>query len=211
MLVACGGRGGETPTTAAHATTTPGAIAAGEPASGASATSGGAEVAPAAATPRGATPSTWTALGNGIRWKRTTVPGESNNVLEWLVVRVEVPNVTLRAIPAQGEALALPANDANTMVVINAGFFDPQHRPSGTLISAGTDLGVANARGGSGTLVVRSGRAEIVDAALTLVRAPAIDLAVQCGPRLIETSGTPGIYRDDGQRFARTAVCTRDA
>jgi uncharacterized protein YigE (DUF2233 family) len=78
------------------------------------------------------------------------------------------------------------------------------------LISHGTELGVVNPRGGSGTLVVRENRAELVDAAAPLPPAPRIDLAVQCGPRLVERDGSPGIYRDDGQRYARTAACIRD-
>ncbi|MEI8255422.1 MAG: phosphodiester glycosidase family protein, partial [Deltaproteobacteria bacterium] len=98
----------------------------------------------------------------------------------------------------------------DVLFAVDAGFFTEDMRPSGTLISRGVSLGSADARGGSGVLVIRRGRAELLESAAPPSTEPSIDLAVQCGPRLVERDGTVGIHRDDGRRFARTGACLRD-
>jgi uncharacterized protein YigE (DUF2233 family) len=145
-----------------------------------------------------------------VRWRRARAHDERGGELQWIVVRLDLARVTPVALPAPGESLLAAAADPHLVFAVDAGFFDEAHRPAGALINRGRDIGLANPRGGSGILVIRERRADLFDAAAPLARAPLIDLAVQCGPRLVERDGSAGIYRDDGQRYARTAACIRD-
>jgi hypothetical protein len=58
-------------------------------------------------------------------------------------------------------------------------------------------------------LLVADGRARLASSE-KLPSTEGIELAVQCGPRLIEPGGAIGIYHDDGKRAARTAACIRE-
>ena len=94
---------------------------------------------------------------------------------------------------------------------IRAGF-EPDHAAGGVLRSGGRAWGAAGPRGGSGLLVVHQGVGRVASRELLDGGVPYApeDLVVQCGPRLVETGGQVGVYRDDGRRFARTALCLRD-
>lgn len=152
----------------------------------------------------------WNVLTDAIRWRRTTVRNpDDGQLLEWLVVRLDVSRVTLAALSPPGESIAALAQDPRVLFAVDGGFFDHAHRPAGTLISRGRRIANYNPRGGSGLLLIRQGRAEVMESSTPLDEGLFIDLAVQCGPRLIERDGSVGIYRDDGHRFARTAACVR--
>ncbi len=151
----------------------------------------------------------WSTARPGLRWQHVALDDDSH-VLDWIVVRFDLATLTPRAERAPGDHLAGLASDPGVLFAVDAGFFMDDMRPAGTLISRGVSLGGPDARGGSGLLVVRRGRAELLDATVPFAAEPTVDLAVQCGPRLIERDGTVGIHRDDGRRFARTAACLRD-
>ena len=154
-------------------------------------------------------PANWTTAGPGIRWRHTSVSDEGH-VLDWIVVRFDLASVTPSAEHTPDDHLAGLALDRRVLFAVDAGFFTEDLHPSGTLVSRGIDLGAPDPHGGSGLLVIRSGHAEILGSSAPLVREPRVDLAVQCGPRLIERDGSVGIHRDDGRRFARTGLCLRD-
>jgi uncharacterized protein YigE (DUF2233 family) len=156
-----------------------------------------------------AAPSGWTDAAPGVRWRRTNVVDDWR-VLEWLVVRLDLARVTPAAVAVPGENLPTLANDAHVLFAIDGGFFDDAHRPDGRLVSRGVEIGAATDHGGTGLLFVRAHTADMLAATDPLPLEPSLDLAVQCGPRLVERDRTVGITRDNGARFARTAACVRD-
>lgn len=69
---------------------------------------------------------------------------------------------------------------------VNGGYFDPQDRPVGLLISGGKQIApLSSARLLSGVLFTRSGRVEIMRAK-HFEKNSRIENAVQCGPLLVE-------------------------
>lgn len=153
----------------------------------------------------------WVRISDGLAYRRAHALGEEGASLEWLVVRIDLSRATPAALRVRDARLLALAQDPRVLFAVDAGFFELDgYEPSGLLVSAGEQLHGLGARGGSGVLIVRGGAAEVLEAAAPLPREPRIDLAVQCGPRLIERDGSVGIHRDDGQRYARTAACLRD-
>lgn len=96
------------------------------------------------------------------------------------------------------------------VAAVNAGYFTPEHRPTGLLLSGGQILHpfVRQAGGaGSGVLVVRGGDIRLLERdAVKAKSLEGADLAIQAGPRVIEPDGSPGIRSNDGMRANRTAA-----
>lgn len=167
--------------------------------------------APARADP----PPPWRALAPGLRWMelRESFADEAGTprAHAWVIARLDLRVRPLTVTRLRSARLMELADDPRALLVVNAGFFEPDHRPSGLLRVGARTLGEPAPRGGSGVLVVRDGRA-------TLLARESLDggalapseLALQCGPRLVETDGRAGVHRDDGRRFARTVACLRD-
>lgn len=105
-------------------------------------------------------------------------------------------------------ALANVAPDA--LAVMNAGFFTPERRATGLLLSQGKQLSPFIAEGGgagSGVFVLDDGKPSLVSRdQMKKDRLQAAELALQAGPRILEADGTPGIISDDGQRANRTVI-----
>lgn len=96
-------------------------------------------------------------------------------------------------------------------VVVNAGFFTPEFRPTGLLVSEGRVLHPFVDHGGAagtGVLVWKAdGAIELYTRAAFVLEDPeAIRVALQAGPRLIEPDGAPGIRSDDRISANRTVV-----
>lgn len=146
----------------------------------------------------------------GLSVRRARVRLTDGTVDEWRVLRLDLRRVSLTARAASAnERVSDASTDPRVLAAVDGGYFDPQHRPAGTLISDGVSLAPFQPRGGSGLLLLRDRSADVLESTAALGTL-AHELAVQCGPRLIERDGSVGIYRDDGQRYARTAACVRD-
>jgi len=126
---------------------------------------------------------------------------------DWVVARIDLERHELRVRPLGAAPFASLRAESDLLAAVNGGFFDPQLRASGLLISESATLALERAGGGSGVLAVAQGRARLLPRGSRLP--PETDFAVQCGPRLIEPDGSIGIRSDDGQRAARTAACIR--
>jgi hypothetical protein len=153
---------------------------------------------------------TWTEVRPGLAWRRA-VTSDEGHALDWIVVRFDLARVVPVAEHAPGDRLDGLFGDRAVVFAVDAGFFTEDLRPAGVLASRGAQLGGYDSHGGSGLVVVRGGHAEMLDASTARATEPGIDLAIQCGPRLVENDGSVGIRRDDGRRFARTAICLRDS
>jgi uncharacterized protein YigE (DUF2233 family) len=166
-------------------------------------------VAATANTPRAEATLTFTALGPGLSTAKGRLKDSTGLDHEWRVGRVDLSRSRLRIRAVESRNLADVLGDPSLALAVNAGFFDRDLSASGLLISEGAKLAETRRGGGSGILIVRDSRAELLgrDDAL-----PAkLDFAVQCGPRLIERDGSVGIHRNDEKRAARTVACVRDA
>jgi|GEM_PF-2910281 len=95
-------------------------------------------------------------------------------------------------------------------VVVNAGYFTEQFRPTGLLVNAGQTLSrfVSSAgAAGSGVLVLQDQTVSLLDRDRVGERSfEEAEIAIQAGPRIIEVGGRPGIHSDDGARANRTIV-----
>jgi phosphodiester glycosidase len=148
-------------------------------------------------------------FGPGVTSWTATLEGEPGRPFALRALRVDLGTATLSIVPVPGARLEALAADRSLRFAVNAGFFEPSYEPSGLLVSRGRRLGALAPRGGSGVLWVAGGRARLFASNGALPDLAGVDLALQCGPRLVE-SGRPGVHRDDGRRAARTALCLRD-
>lgn len=152
----------------------------------------------------------WSEAAPGLAWTRVDPQfDEPPARLTWTVLRLDLARWSLRVERSPDDSVAGLASDPRVVAAVNGPYFEPDHSPSGLLISAGVTLGRYAPRGGTGVFTVRRGRAS-VEAAAGFPEDFAGELAVQCGPRLVEEGGIVGVHRDDGRRFARTAACVRD-
>jgi hypothetical protein len=102
--------------------------------------------------------------------------------------------------------LAELADRAGALAAWNGGFYEPDFSPSGLLVERGRTLSPLTERGGSGVWVQHGRRAAIVPRG-RYHGTPAPDLAVQCGPILLERGGVMGISSDRPPTAARAAIC----
>jgi uncharacterized protein YigE (DUF2233 family) len=176
-------------------------------------------------TPTVITLSPWYDTHLGVQWRESTVrfsaisgsaqwPGMVTGRLHWTVTRIDLSRIKLTVERAPSDSIAaLMATDSGALAAVNGGFFEPGFAPSGLVWSNATLVRDVTTRGGSGILQIRDGIAEIISSATHDAGMPMfgeVELGLQCGPRLIETGGRVGIYRDDRQFAARTAVCLRN-
>ncbi len=168
----------------------------------------------------------WAEAAPGVRWRKATVhvtgvlpvvarAEPPPDALMWVVVRVDVSRAKLTVERSPHDSITeLWERERDAVALVDAGYFEPDRRPSGLVMSGGVLVAPVGPRGGSGVLCATGDRIDVVplDARDGGTFAPAADvsLAVQCGPRIIEAGGAPGIYRHDGRYAARTAACVRD-
>ncbi len=153
--------------------------------------------------------STWSTVAPGVLGYRSIVRFSDNTEAVWIALRVTLAQVALSAIATPSMRLENTADDG-WLALFDAGFFDHDNHPAGVLESEHHVFGQALPAGGSGIFFVEHQRAHLLEASA----APSIwagkELAVQCGPRLVEPGSRVGIYADRGDRFARTALCLRE-
>ena len=162
----------------------------------------------------------------------TSVAGAE--AFQLLVFPVRVAGARFQIVDlAMGRDLAGALEQTGASLVVNGGFFDPDQRPEGLVVSRGETLSAWSASLGGGVVVVADGRASSVAVALPhvafgggvvvvadgraalmqaegFVMAPGADFAVQARPRLVVDGGA-NVRHDDGRQAPRTALCVRDA
>ncbi len=115
------------------------------------------------------------------------------------------PSIELNTAKA---ALSNVAPDA--LAVMNAGFFTPERRATGLLVSQGKQLSPFIPEGGgagSGVFVLDEGKPSLLAReSASKTKLKDAELALQAGPRILEPDGAPGIISDDGQRANRTVI-----
>jgi uncharacterized protein YigE (DUF2233 family) len=154
----------------------------------------------------------WRPLGPGLASFHETRKDAAGKAVSWTVVRIDLDVVRLRAREVPEQKLETLATSGDVFAVVNGGFFEPGGTPSGLIVNDGRQASAWQERGGSGALVVANHRASVLGApslAPPSSDAGTPELAVQCGPRLVEPGGVMGIHADDGKRAERTAACVR--
>lgn len=168
----------------------------------------------------------WRDAGPGVSWRSARVrvldvtprverASPPPATLDWVVVRLDVARVSVTVERSIDDAIATHfERTRDALLVVNGGFFEPDHAPSGYVRSRGVDLAPVGPRGGSGVLTFARDGASVLpvdvrDAGSFRVRA-GDESAVQCGPRVVEEGGIAGIHRHDGRYAARTVACVRD-
>jgi exopolysaccharide biosynthesis protein len=122
------------------------------------------------------------------------------------------PHVVTPSISLNTGLAPLATLESDAVAVVNAGFFTPERRPTGLLVSAGRTLSpfVPRAGGaGSGVFLLENGTASLIARDQVGKRSfQDVTLAIQAGPRIIEPGGKNGIVSDDGARANRTVIGT---
>lgn len=154
----------------------------------------------------------WSDVAPGMRVHRASIrleSGAESMELAWITLRTTVAAVRYGAAATVTDQLGAVVR-APVRASVVAGFFESDKRPSGILEAGGQVLGQHQLNAGSGLFFVRDGRARIIAANSPQSEWARADLAVQCGPRLVEAGPTVGVYSDRGDRYARAAACVRD-
>lgn len=94
---------------------------------------------------------------------------------------------------------------ARGVAAINAGYFDPQYKPLGLLVSGGRELAHLR-RVDHGVFAIAAGRA-FVEHARAWQAPPDLQFAVECGPRLLVAGRAQHFRKDD---LARRVAIGRD-
>lgn len=136
----------------------------------------------------------WTALASGLHWAST-----------WALVgpdKLRVPVYLLRLQPQRFRLAVVRAADhgrtlwdaegfrtaAGALAAMNAGYFDPQWRPLGLLVSDGNQLSRLR-RVDHGVFSIAGGRVAL-DHARQFQPPADLEFAIECGPRLV-VDGAP--------------------
>lgn len=126
------------------------------------------------------------------------------------LLRVDLRHFEVQVVRASdfGRGLASAAafrQHAGAVAALNAGFFDPQFKPLGLLVSGGRELSHLR-RVDHGVFAIAGGRA-VVEHARAWQAPPDLQFAVECGPRLL-VEGQPLHFRSD--ELARRVAIGRD-
>jgi len=169
--------------------------------------------------------SPWATLAPGVRWAKATLrltpspdaahPDAAPRTLLWVATRLEVARVEVSVERSPDDAIeSLAERSRDAVLVTDSGFFEPGNDPSGVVISRGRTLHGGGPRGGSGVLAFAGDRVAVVPVDTrdggTFAHDGGVTTALQCGPRVVDPGGRPGIYRHDGRFAARTVACVRD-
>jgi uncharacterized protein YigE (DUF2233 family) len=107
-----------------------------------------------------------------------------------------------------GRDLAAALAQKSASLAVNGGYFAPSTEADGLVMVAGKTLSPFAPSLGGGVIVVRNGRAELLDATTFSPKNEA-DFAIQGRPRLVVASAV-NVRSDDGHAAERTALCVRD-
>ena len=120
------------------------------------------------------------------------------------------PKRARTSVLINGDKSPLEALAPDALAVVNAGFFTPEWRATGLLVTEGKTLSrfvSAGGAAGSGVVVVEDGRPLLLEREKVGKRGfDRASLAIQAGPRVIENGGKHGIRSDDGMRAHRTVI-----
>ncbi len=159
----------------------------------------------------------WRAVGSGVEHMTMVDDGIHAEFVRFDLARYR-PEVVV--LGANGARTAVAARtEASAAAAVNGGFFDTDWRPLGLRIAAGKTIVKLRPRVDWGVLVLRRDRAAIVHSK-EFQPDPAIEAAIQVGPRLVvagealrlkpQSARRTAVALDRAGRFL-TLVVTRDS
>ena len=157
--------------------------------------------------PTAAAESAWQSIADGMEW-RTLLPN-GDELAQIVVIRIEPGRFRFRAIYREGDPQSLAAWRAlepSASLIINANFFDRDHRVLGVVVSDGIRYGAAYSDRG-GLFVQRSGSPTVTS---TLSPQSQIDSSVQQAiqgfPLLVDQGQPAYVGSPHGERNRRTLI-----
>jgi hypothetical protein len=109
---------------------------------------------------------------------------------------------------AMSTALDAVLARSDAELVVNGGFFDPQGKPVGLVVSEGAVVSRLAPSLSGGVVTWDGERAKLWESE-SFAMPDGARFAVQCRPRLV-VDGAPNVKSDDGHRSERTALCLRE-
>ncbi len=146
----------------------------------------------------------WRQAAAGLQYASAQISGDGGHqpaLAHLLRLDLQVVRLQVVLAPEVGAPLADAAafrRHAGGLAAVNAGFFDPAFRPLGLLVSGGAELSPLR-KVDHGVFWVAGGRAH-VDHARQWLRAPNLEFAVECGPRLLVSGTAPHFRQSDTAR-----------
>ncbi len=133
----------------------------------------------------------------GVERRHTVISeGETDERATLDLALLSPKSATLRVIdnPSGADDLAAAMNREKCLAGVNGGYFDPENKPVGLLISDGKGVApLRKARLLSGVLLVSNGRIQLLRVAEYSTK-PKASAALQCGPFLVDRSQpVPGL------------------
>ena len=154
-----------------------------------------------------AKPLQWRRAAPGLEYSQVTLrpnPNESEATVHF--VRVDPKRLALQVVTAPGD-LHRPLGDAagfrraaHGLAAVNGGYFDPQFKPLGLLVSQGRELSRVR-HVDHGIFYIANGRAGLQHAR-SWHPPQGLEFAVECGPRLLIDSQPLGFKAGAARRVA---------
>lgn len=157
--------------------------------------------------PAATAPSAWQTIADGME-RRALIPN-GDELAQIIVVRIDPQRFRFRAIYREGDPQSLAdwrAIEKDASLIINANFFDKNHRVLGAVVSDGIRYGSAYIDRG-GLFLLRNGAATV-----TSYRSPqsqidaSVQQAVQGFPLLVDEGRQAYFGSSEGERNRRTLI-----
>ena len=157
--------------------------------------------------PRTASESDWRNIADGLQWRKL-IPN-SDELAQLIVVRIDPNQYRFRAVYRAGQPESLARwrmLEPDARVIINANFFDRNHKVLGLVVSDGAASGIPY-RDRGGTFLIRNGEPAIVTyRSQNLQKIESIEQAVQGFPLLVENGRQAYFATGSGERTRRTII-----
>ena len=151
--------------------------------------------------------SDWLDLAAGLQWRKLQSKGDE--LAQLIVVRINPRKYRFRAIYRPGQPLTLSRwreLENNASLIINANFFDPNHKALGLVVSDGASHGKAY-RDRGGTFLIRNGEPLVIASRPnSLPSIETIEQAAQGFPLLVEQGRQAYFRTTGGERTRRTLI-----
>ena len=157
--------------------------------------------------PTAAAESSWEAVAAGLEWRRLTP--NADELAQIVVIRVDPARFHFRVIYREGDPQSLAAWRAlepGASLIVNANFFDENHRALGAVVSDGIRYGAAFSDRG-GLFVQRSGAPTVTGYTSPQAQLDStVQQAVQGFPLLVDQGRPAYVGSTNGERNRRTLI-----
>lgn len=149
----------------------------------------------------------WRHITDGLQWRQLIPNGDE--LAQLIVVRIDPSRYQFRAVYRAGQPESLArwwALEADASLIVNANFFDENHRALGLVVSDGSASG-SRYRDRGGIFLVRNGEPEIIThRSQKEPHIEDIEQAVQGFPLLVEEGKQAYFAAGNGERTRRTMI-----